>query len=403
MPIRYMGTKRQIAHRVRRLAEGVRPEGKVVDLFSGIGCVTAALEGFRSVITNDALEFSAALARARFSSTPKRSVPIALDSLRPAFRAHARSLYVRFAEQLRAEGRALEGDTASLATYMRRARHAANDLRVAEAASKASKSKSSARYCLASLYYSAGYFGLLQCIHLDALRYAIDRAAGMDEARDWLLAAWLSAASAVANAPGHTAQYLKPNSERASLRIVSAWRRSVWDQFQNALIAIKPVGTAEWRRGNRAHASDALTLLQSNKLRSVGMVYADPPYTRDQYSRYYHVLETLYKYDFPSVEGEARIGPLGDRFSTGFCLRSKVIATFEQLFGAISALGVPLVLSYPSSGLLTDAGGAVRELAKDAFRIEKHESFGAQHSTMGASRGVNSKAATENLYVFRPR
>jgi len=46
---------------------------------------------------------------------------------------------------------------------------------------------------------------------------------------------------------------------------------------------------------NRVEVSDALSLLKSSRVSSVTAVYADPPYTKDQYSRYYHVYETMYR------------------------------------------------------------------------------------------------------------
>ena len=62
-------------------------------------------------------------------------------------------------------------------------------------------------------------------------------------------------------------------------------------------------------------------------------------------------------------------------------------------------MGVPLVISYPSSGLLGDAGVTVHEVARQYFGNVQTRSFNANHSTMGASTGASKKSATENLYV----
>ena len=128
------------------------------------------------------------------------------------------------------------------------------------------------------------------------------------------------------------------------------------------------------------------------------MVYADPPYTKDQYSRYYHVYETLYLYDFPDSSGE---GPArGDRFSTGFPVKSRVAETFTELFDAIANLKVPLVLSYPSNGLLVQAGSSVEALLGERFSLESHETFAAEHSTMGAHMAWNPDASDEEIAAW---
>jgi adenine-specific DNA-methyltransferase len=401
VPIRYMGTKRHLAHHVRRLVDDLKPKGKVVDLFSGMGCVSEELAGLRSVVTNDALEFTAALARARFTGGPRTlSAAQAIERLKQPFRDHVEHLAASLKTRLREEQRALDGTAVDLQTYMASAEHVANSERVERKAKKAAKASDADRYCLATLYFSAGYFGLRQAIHLDALRDAIDQV-GLDHAdRDWLLAGWLSTAANIANAPGHTAQYLKPNTEAAHARIRRYWRRNVWSTFQDRLIDLTLVGTPAWRARNEVRVTDALDLLVGGDLKGVGAIYADPPYTKDQYSRYYHVYETLYRYDFPDASGEGRTR--SDRFSTGFSLKTGVVQAFTDLFDGAAALKLPLILSYPSAGLLVEAGSSVPTLAAGRMTITATETFGAQHSTLGASQGSKTKSATENLYVCRP-
>ncbi|MBO4999009.1 MAG: DNA adenine methylase [Lachnospira sp.] len=50
------------------------------------------------------------------------------------------------------------------------------------------------------------------------------------------------------------------------------------------------------------------------------IVYLDAPYKRDEYSRYYHVLETIALYDYPASErkGRLRTKNNGERFKTEF-------------------------------------------------------------------------------------
>jgi len=146
---------------------------------------------------------------------------------------------------------------------------------------------------------------------------------------------------------------------------------------------------------------DALEFVEDASLADgVGLIYADPPYTEDQYSRYYHVYETLYLYDYPESTGIGRYR--SDRFRTEFSLASSVRAAFEQLFSGISRAEVPLVLSYPSNGLLAKKGTQPDELLSDYFTVQQVIEARLEHSTMGASKGASKKTALERIYVCTP-
>ena len=87
---------------------------------------------------------------------------------------------------------------------------------------------------------------------------------------------------------------------------------------------------------------------------NVRTVYADPPYTRDHYSRFYHVLETIALDDVPEISTVKIRGTTHvsngiyrkDRHQSPFCIRSKAPKAFEEMFKAISASGRNLLLSY---------------------------------------------------------
>ena len=87
---------------------------------------------------------------------------------------------------------------------------------------------------------------------------------------------------------------------------------------------------------------------------NVDVFYLDPPYTTDHYSRFYHVLETLVKYDYPSLErkkyhGEMRIMNgryRNDRFQSNYCIPSKGYGEFERIIKMINKTGAAIVMSY---------------------------------------------------------
>lgn len=395
--VRYMGTKRHMAAHVCDTISALQPNGRVVDLFSGMGSVAESLKNTSSVVTNDALSFTAALSRARFIGKRRDINPeLAVERLSERFHSRRAVLEAAYESQLKDEDEALVSTRTDLARYIDRAIHAGNSTACRRAARRAAEASDSTHYELASLYFSAGYLSLRQAIEVDAIRAAIDADEHLDQ-RDWLLGAWISAVSTLINAPGHTAQFLKPNTESGHARIIRTWSRSIWTEFSLALGELEQVGTSRWRSANSVYVGDALDLISSGHLSNIGAVYADPPYTKDQYSRYYHVYETLYRYDFPDSHGAGR--NRSDRFTTGFSLKTAVIASFHDLCRNVARMRVPLILSYPSSGLLSSAGSSVPEIAGQYFSDVETYSIQASHSTMGASTGASKKSATENLYV----
>src|SRR5436309_1358626 len=209
--IRYMGTKRDIASRVVGLLPVSHRNGAVMDLFSGMGSVASALADVSPVITNDALAFTAVFARSRF--LPSRRLPPlqVLRGLKPMYDEHRDWLQNRFAKTLGQENLALNGTRSTLAAHMNGFDHAAKSETVRQYVKRIRGERNHRRYQLASLYYGAGYVSLRQAIQIDAIRYSID-VTPMDVDANWLKAAWLSAAGTVLNAPGHSAQYLKPST-----------------------------------------------------------------------------------------------------------------------------------------------------------------------------------------------
>lgn len=208
MPIRYMGTKRDIAPRVRSLMIDLEPTGHILDLFSGIGCVAESLAKVAPVQTNDALSFTAALARARFKSGRRLTSAKLIDRLRPTYRQIAEEETKQARESLRDEQRAIDLGKDGLSSYMQEAQHVANSTEIRRAAQHAACVEGPGHYRLTRYYFGAGYFSMRQAIHLDAIRYAVEVARLSPGDRNWAIAAWISTAAKLTNAPGHTAQYL---------------------------------------------------------------------------------------------------------------------------------------------------------------------------------------------------
>jgi adenine-specific DNA-methyltransferase len=344
----YMGSKKLLAPRIAELV-ATMADGPFLDLFSGIAAVGTQVGVTRPIWSNDVQHFSGLLTQQRFRARYAfRSAATLIARSSVHFAANASALKTAFADILSAETRALQSESADQAQSLATA--------VSQLASeRTSVLRGEGWHCLFTVTHGGTYVGIQQAIALDSIRYAADTMLSdggiTDEDHRWMILALCQAVSTINNSTGHFAQYLSP-SEGNIKRIVRKRRMDVHTLSATALLSYRPLGTVAWRRGNRTFNSDAVTLLSTlaNWSQQPAVIYADPPYTSDQYSRYYHVLENAVRYDYPETSGKGQYR--SDRYTSGFSLKAGVRRSFEDLIASAAKLRSVLVLSYPTNGLL---------------------------------------------------
>ncbi len=387
--ISYMGTKHNLAPKVREAISKCQP-GRVLDAFAGMGAVAEALAGRRQVWTNDIQHFAQLAAACRLADP---AGPVGAKKLakmaQPLFQENLASLRSQNSKGMALVKRSLD------ATDFKAFTSAATE------ASELIPMHRGAFGCFLKTY-SHGYFSLEQSAQIDSIRYALALLKGQGllstSQFDWGIVALGHAMLRVANTTGHFAQYLTANQSNY-LRVIKQHQRDIWDEWILSVCHLRPVGTRKWREGNFTTRSNATSLLGQTEYKNAAqVVYCDPPYTDDQYSRYYHVWETLVLYDYPTTSGQGRYRP--GRFTTDFSLVSRVESAFIKLVDDVSQIGADLVLSYPSNGLLHSAGSCPLDIIRSRYpnaRIETEISH--NHSTMGASKGPSKAPVKEIIYV----
>jgi adenine-specific DNA-methyltransferase len=404
VPIKYMGSKRSLARKIANRITREHSNATVLDVFSGMCAVGAQLAPRHPLFTNDVHAFAHVVADALFVAT--NEMPCSRDMSRfiTAFDANKRELVEALGFSLKRERSILENLSEPKAwrslrefTLKQQARSAPNEIRGLESLTNYRSKPSQFPYCLASAYFASAYFGIYQAIEIDSLRYAIDQAP--EKLRSRYLSALVQAVSHCAAAPGHFAQFLVPRNQENTLYIGRIRQRSVLTRFLSALVAFPNIDCLD-RSQNRAYKSDAISLLKDNRGRFPNrdfVIYADPPYSKAQYSRYYHVLETLILYDYPMCECKGRYRE--DRFHTDFSRRAGVIDAMTDFVEAAAMLKAPLYISYPQDGLLSSAGGDLRVILRRHYRTVRlvaRETL--KHSTMGGASGKASVGALEEVY-----
>lgn len=402
----YMGTKRQIAPLVADvISRG--PNGPLLDLFSGICAVGSAIGPKRPIWSNDIQHFSDNVATAFFTSQQlPPTADTAADLAFPFYLKNKTALTDRFNVHLNEEKKALatKGIT-KIASLLETQPNVGLSSKLENERRRLARRPHTFPYRLFSITFAAGYLGLSQCMQVDSIRYATDQLLEhgriSSDIHRWMTLALCQAVCKVSTTTGHFAQFIKIK-EGNKQRFINQRNRSVWREWLNSLESFVPVGSKRWRSQNKTFQEDAIILLDelSHGSECPSIVYADPPYTDDQYSRYYHLYETLLLYDYPTTSGIGRYRP--NRFSSRFSLKTEVSEAFEQLIQGCARLSANLVLSYPQNGLLNNAKEAIISMLKKHYSVvEIAKSIDHLHSSLGASKGKEKYSVTEIIFWAR--
>jgi adenine-specific DNA-methyltransferase len=367
-PIQYLGSKARLAGQIAEMMTALAPaNGRVADLYSGSAVVSSVLAGSHPVVAIDAQTYSCDLAEGVLRGIPDHLELVLAPAFPTAIRASVSKMRALLAPLCDLESQALAAaecgdalllaaiaDSGSLASYL--ASGSVENVPLSHALARCASGLSPRlhRAMTASLHFGGPYFSYGQALALDAISAFIDDQ--MPSARPLLRSVLLSTASTIVATVGK--QFAQP------MRIVKAdgstqpilLQRSIADRKRDV------VGTfidwaARWHSAlqrrryhdNLVLRGDVASLVPT--VPDVQAFYADPPYTIDHYSRFYHVLETIVRRDDPALarnsSGKAMRGVYrADRYQSPFCIPSQVRGAFSSLFFAVASIKRPLLMSY---------------------------------------------------------
>ncbi len=394
MSIRYMGSKRQLLPQISETIFACR-EGALLDLFSGMCAVGGEIAPSRQIWTNDSQIFASNMARAMFTSQNKPvELTTVITHISNYFTLNMKKLESLYKILLiKEEAILLNPNTNSL-----------NAL-IDETLSfnLQDKDKKRLTHYLFSQNHAGGYFSLNQAMEIDSIRFAIDKIKTKDliseEKHRWFLIALAQAMSNSSNTTGHFAQYLKIKENNLNMSVKQK-QKSIWDEWYESYQSLKVIGSKKWRKKNKVFNECSLQLVSripkwKNK---PSVVYADPPYTGAQYSRFYHLYETLFLYDYPEIKGIGQYRP--DRFHSDFCLSSKVYNAMEHLIAKCSKAGCDLVLSYPEKAILRNSENIIYSMIKKYFKkVDVAHKIDHKHSSLGGSKGQQKYNVRELIFL----
>lgn len=374
--MKYMGSKRSLLQNgLGELIEGEAAQHeRVVDLFTGSAAVAwfVAERVDRPVVAVDLQHYATSLAQAVLGRTTKRSASrlekVWLGPLRDSKKT-----------KTTAEWRAKRTAHRVAASEVRMARRLSAD--AVEPLVRA---------------YGGHYFSPEQAAQLQR---AVDTLPDDKQDRAVCRAALIIAASRCAAAPGHTAQPFQPTPS-ALPYIESAWSR---DLPGTTAQAVEVIASKHARVKGETAVADALDVART--LSPKDLVIIDPPYSAVQYSRFYHVLETIAREEVASVAGVGRYPERSARPRSTFSLKSEARTAFAQLLDSVAEAGSSALVTFPAGECSNGISGAwLARAAREHFDVEQTCVLG-RFSTLGGN-GSGRKArkpSAELILTLRPR
>ncbi|WP_194190677.1 DNA adenine methylase [Clostridium chrysemydis] len=372
-PIHYLGSKLRLLKTISEVIDEVDDtSGVVCDLFSGSGTVAKYLSAYRPVISVDIQEYSRVLCSALLNpNESKYSVSEFVEMCKNS--NHSKLLKKCFIKLEQYEEKCIkEGacgnlepicdllDNGSIITYEKGYREDISyqlSNTIEECIKNICELKLNDRaQVLVTRYFGGLYFSYKQAVEIDCI---LEQVFNLEpKYRDTYLAALLSTASDVVNTVGK--QFAQPIKARNS---DGSPKKNILKRLQKDRIIDVFECYEKWlniylsqEKSNKNHKiikgdyADVLETLDD----TVKVVYADPPYTRYHYSRYYHVLETICLRDNPEVSmnkahGISRVSRgvyRKQRHQSPFSIKSESYNAFDVMFQKVSRINATLILSY---------------------------------------------------------
>lgn len=232
-------------------------------------------------------------------------------------------------------------------------------------------SPASKRYCeVERMYYTEANAG-----RMDSIRATLHEWEGLltRGERALLLSDLIRAANAVSNIAGTYGCYLKR-----------------WKSRALQPLTLKRSSTISGALNHQVYCTDANKLAREV---SSTIVYADPPYTKRQYSAYYHLPETIAVGDEPIIEGSTGLRPWEEK-SSDYCYRKKAPYALEDLVSSIDC--AHFFLSYNEDGQVPH--DTILDILSRHGRVQVFEAQSRRYKS--SDRPHKGRTVLERLYYL---
>jgi len=181
---------------------------------------------------------------------------------------------------------------------------------------------------------------------------------------------------------------LEVNKVSNTTSVFSSYLKKIKDTAKNEIKLSKTI-IIDNKQINEIYNEDVNVLI--NKNIKFDIVYLDPPYNWRQYSKSYHLLETISKYDNPILKGVTWKRNTEDQLSN-YSKKTKINKSFYDLINDIDCKH--LFLSYNNEGILTKK--EILNILKQYWKVQVFEKTYKRYK----SNNNNQKSKNVIEYLF---
>ena len=377
--LKYMGSKREIINFVKESVYSLEVNGGwLCDLFAGTGIVSGSLKEDFNIHANDIQQYSSVLSYTYLLNLKGVGAKVTIDDI-----LEKTSFLVSEFEN---KYTMLKFDYSSITNFK-------EFQKIEQAQQELLFYDFDIGFHLFTKYYSGTYWSFDQCIWIDSIRAVAEQYQGKPEYYA-ILSSLIYAMSYASQSTGHYAQFRDATAENMN-DIMMYRKKEIWQNFEKKFQDI----TQNINDGTRDFKVTTLNYIDCLRvINRESIVYADPPYQSVHYSRFYHALETLIKYDYPKVHYKGRYRD--DRHQSPFCKKTTVKKAFSTLFEAVENKKSHLVLSYSDTGMINLE--EIQKLGKQY--LKNYSSYVLEkdhiHSKMGRS-DIRNQEVKEYSIIFK--
>lgn len=406
---KYMGSKRELLPEIKQVISSmINPNDGILDIFSGTGNVGNYLKNDYNIYTNDIQEYTSVITDSIIGASLYKELPPIDEKLK-----EIKSHYFTHKSYLTKMLKKTLAISDSFVSIEKKDWNEEKRLKYKEFCNslpspingysttndefnklfniylERSKSKNNSfPYCQISFLFSETYFSLEQTIDIDSLKYAIDKTFTHKIFKNIFMAALIHAFSYSSSGTGHFAMF-RDLVDVKSVKDTFIYRgKSVFELFEKKLHEIYSHHKFIPQLKYESYNLDYSILLKNKEIsHNYKLIYADPPYSSVHYSRFYHAIESLVKYDYdiPTFKGRYR----SDRHQSPFCQKQNVKGAFELLYRISKENSSSLLLSYADTGMISLE--TILEISKHNGFITSVIEIDYDHSTMGRKGHKSNK------------
>lgn len=377
--LKYMGSKREILDFVKDSVSILDTQSEwMCDLFSGTGVVGGTFKDDFKVHANDVQSYASVLSHTYLLNLKGQLSIDCLDEIKSKVNILVDNYYKRFTN--------LEFDYSTINSFKKLQK-------IEKDQQNLISQEFNIGFHLFTKYYSGTYWSYDQCVWIDSIRAVAEQYRSKPQYYP-ILSSLIFAMSYVSQSTGHYAQYRDATKDNMK-DILSYRKRELWTYFERKFIELieNVNGKSQDFRVTTLDYVDCLRIIEEDSI-----VYADPPYQSVHYSRFYHAIETLVKYDYPNVSFKGRYRD--DRHQSPFCKKTTVKQAFKSMFEGVYIKKSHLALSYADTGMI--GLDTIIDISKNTLKNYTNEVLikNHTHSKMGRS-DEKSQEVKEYIILFK--